>query len=210
MNKELISNFNQYGKTLFSSARQFADIHGRLAEKILANQISLANAFVESSEKQLGLAEQTSSPAEFVAEQTELVEELKGKISDATANSVKIAQDANRELKSWFESNVKAADEAVKASKAVAGSAVANPAVAMPAARKAPSANKPAASKAATKAAAAKTPVANKAAPAKAATKKPAAVKQVPTVTKAATQPAATKTPATNKAAPEAKAKPTA
>ena len=210
MNKELMSNFNQYGKRLFSSARQFADIHGRLAEKILDNQINLANAFVESSEKQLGLAEQTNSAAEFVAGQTELVEELKGKISDATANSVKIAQDANRELKSWFESNVKAADEAVKASKAVAGSAVANPAVAMPAARKAPSANKPAASKAATKAAAAKTPVANKAAPAKAATKKPAAVKQVPTVTKAATQPAATKTPATNKAAPEAKAKPTA
>ena len=224
MNKELMSNFNQYGKRLFSSARQFADIHGRLAEKILDNQINLANAFVESSEKQLGLAEQTNSAAEFVAGQTELVEELKGKISDATANSVKIAQDANRELKSWFESNVKAADEAVKESKAAAASAAATQFVtAIPASRKVPAAKKPAVKKAeanpaaqpAARKAAAKakatpakaTPA--KSAPAKSAAEKPSA-KPV-TAEKAAAPAAAKKAPVAKKPKkPAAKAKPAA
>jgi len=144
MQQELISNFNQFGKNVVSSVREFTDINGRLAGKVLESQIGLAKIFVETSAKQVDAAEAINSPVEYVNKQTALVEELSEKISDATKNSVSVAKEANLELKSWFEKGIKAADEAVKDANHSVATAVVSKASPAPVAKKAPAAKKPA------------------------------------------------------------------
>ena len=130
MQQEFISNFNQYGKTIVNSAKEFAAINSRLATRVLENQIVLANFFVDSSEKQLNLTKGVSSPAEYANRQTALLKELTAKIADTAQTSVKIAQETNTELKAWFENGIKKTDSAVKETKvAVTRTTVARPAL---------------------------------------------------------------------------------
>ncbi len=134
MQQEFISNFNQYGKTIVNSAKEFAAINSRLATRVLENQIVLANFFVDSSEKQLNLTKGVSSPAEYANRQAALLaallKELTVKIADTAQTSVKIAQETNTELKAWFENGIKKTDSAVKETKvAVTRTTVARPAL---------------------------------------------------------------------------------
>jgi len=215
MQQELISNFNQFGKNVVSSVREFTDINGRLAGKVLESQIGLAKIFVETSAKQVDAAEAINSPVEYVNKQTALVEELSEKISDATKNSVSVAKEANLELKSWFEKGIKAADEAVKDANHSVATAVVSKASPAPVAKKAPAAKKPAVkAKATAKSSAnakpkvaAKTKTPAKKAPVKKASataKKPVAATKIASASKTVTPKAA----APKKAASEKKASP--
>lgn len=205
MQQEFISSFNQIGKNMVNSAKEFAEINGRFAGKVLESQIGLAKVLVETGEKQVDVAESIQSPTDYVTKQAALVEELSGKISDATKNSVKIAEQTNLELKSWFEKGIKTADEAVKETKETVAAAVTTSAATKPVAKKAkaPAAAKKSAAKASVKAKPATKTAAKAPAKPKAAAKPAAARKAKP----AARKPAA----ATKKAAPvKAEAKPTA
>lgn len=213
MQQELISNFNQFGKNVVSSVREFTDINGRLAGKVLESQIGLAKIFVETSAKQVDAAEAINSPVEYVNKQTALVEELSEKISDATKNSVSVAKEANLELKSWFEKGIKAADEAVKDANHSVATAVVSKASPAPVAKKAPAAKKPAVKAKATAKSSAKPKVAAKTktpakkAPVKKASataKKPVAATKTASASKTVTPKAA----APKKAASEKKASP--
>lgn len=114
MQQEFISNFNQYGKTVVDSAKELTAINNRLVNKLLASQLSLAKIFVEGTEKQLAVIGAVESPADLASKEAALIEEVAGKITDATQTSVKIVQEANTEFKSWFENGIGVADKAVK------------------------------------------------------------------------------------------------
>lgn len=114
MQQEIISNFSQYGKTAVNSAKELLAINGRMLEKMLESQISLAKICVESSEQQLNIGELADSPTDMLSKQTALVEEFSGKLVDATQASSDIAKTASAEFKVWFEKGLKVADAAVK------------------------------------------------------------------------------------------------
>lgn len=188
MSNEYLDSFNGFGKSAIDATKELVEINSKLMSKMLENQISLANTFVESSEKQVATAGKTADPKDFIASQTALFEEYSAKLAEAAQANAKLAQDAGEELKTWFEKGVKTADEAVK--DAAKKSASASP-------MKTATPTKAKAKKAAPKAASNTTAAPKKAAPKKASPKK--------TATKTKTASASTKEPAAPKAATAAK-----
>lgn len=193
MRKEYVETVSDYGKGAVEATKELVEINGKLMSKILENQLSLANLMVESGEKQVAATNSLKDPKTYMATQTALFEEYTAKLTAASEANAKLAQEAGEQLKSWFEKNMRAADEAVKD---VAEKAAASAPVAPVAAKKAP-AKKPAAKKAAPKKPASQAKPAAKPAAKKAPAKKAAA--------KAAPKPAAKKAPAAKPAeAPKA------
>ena len=203
MSNEYLDSFNGFGKSAIDATKELVEINSKLLSRMLENQISLANTFVESSEKQVAKAGKNADPKDFIASQTALFEEYSAKLAEAAQANAKLAQDASEELKVWFEKGVKTADEAVK--DAAKSAAAASP-IKTAATVKAP-AKKAAPKKAAPKTAAPKKAAAKpKAAPVSA--KKPVTPKAPAATKKPAAKPAAKKAPAKTAAKPAAKKAP--
>jgi sec-independent protein translocase protein TatB len=166
MKNDMMASFSDYGKTALAAAKELVDINSKLMGKLLESQISLANLYVESTEKQLATVQTTTDPKEYMSKQAALLEEYATKLAAAAQTNVKLAQDAGEEMKGWFEKGMKTAEKEVK--KAAASAAPMKTATKMPAVKKA------AASAAPIKAAPKKPAVK------KAPTKKPAAAKVEP------------------------------
>ncbi len=127
MKAEIFNSVSGYGKDAITSAKELIDINSRLMSKVLESQISLANLYVSGSEKQLDVAKGSSDPKEFISNQTALVEEFTGKLTEAAQANVAVAQQVSEELKTWFEKSVeksvKSADEEVQEAVKVATAA---------------------------------------------------------------------------------------
>lgn len=149
MKTDMMISFSDYGKTAIAATKELVDINSKMMGKVLDAQISLANLYVESSEKQLATIQAADDPKDYMAKQAALLEEYSAKLADAAQANVKLAQEVSEELKGWFEKGVKTADKAVK--KAAAEATPIKAAPKKPAAKKAP-AKKPATAKAAPKA----------------------------------------------------------
>ncbi len=139
MKTDMMISFSDYGKTALAAAKELVEINSKLMGKVLDAQISLANLYVESGEKQLETVQAVTDPKEYMSAQAALLEDYAAKLADAAQANVKLAQEASEELKGWFEKGMKTADKAVK--KAAASAAPVAPK--KPAAKKAP-AKKPA------------------------------------------------------------------
>jgi hypothetical protein len=149
MKNDMMIPFSDYGKTAIAATKELVEINSKMMGKVLDAQISLANLYVESGEKQLATIQTADDPKEYMAKQTALLEEYSTKLTEAAQVNVKLAQEASDELKGWFEKGVKTADTAVKKAAANASPVAAAPK--KPAAKKAP-AKKAATTKAAPKA----------------------------------------------------------
>lgn len=127
MQTEIFNSVSGYGKDAISAAKELVEINSRLMSKVLESQISLANLYVEGSEKQLEVAKGSTDPKEFISGQTALVEEFTGKLTEAAQANAAVAQEVSEELKTWFEKGVekgvKTADEAVQEAVKVATAA---------------------------------------------------------------------------------------
>lgn len=113
MTNQYADSFNEFGKSAIEATKELVEINSRLMSKMLENQISVANMFVESSEKQVSSVS-TADPKDFVASQTAFFEEYATKLTEVAQANAKLAQEAGEELKTWFEKGVKTADEVVK------------------------------------------------------------------------------------------------
>jgi ribosomal protein S17E len=160
MTNEYLDSFDGFGKSAIEATKELVEIIGRLMSKMLENQISVANMFIESGEKQVSSADANKDPKDFVASQTALIEEYAAKLTEAAQANTKLAQEAGEALKSWFEKGVKTADEAVKnaAKTAAPATAVSRPAAAKPAPAKKGAPKKSSAKKTSAKTAANKAP----------------------------------------------------
>lgn len=118
MQTEYLNSVSSFGKDAIASAKELVDINGKLMSKVLESQISLANLYVEGSEKQLDVAKSASDAKDFISAQTALVEEFTAKLTEAAQANAAVAQEVSEELKAWFEKSVekgvKSADEAVQ------------------------------------------------------------------------------------------------
>lgn len=106
--------FGAYSKHSVDSVKSLVELNGEFLGKVLESQVSLANIYVEGSEKQLDVATGTKDPQEFVSKQTALVEEYTAKLSEFAQENSKLAEEASAKLKSWLEEGVKFAEESVK------------------------------------------------------------------------------------------------
>lgn len=93
------------------AARELVNINGRLLERYLENQISLANLCVEGGEKQLKVNNFVTNPQDFTEKQSELYEEYREKFSEVADNNIKLAQEAGEEYAAWFKRNMPAAEQ---------------------------------------------------------------------------------------------------
>jgi hypothetical protein len=113
MQENMMNSFSDYGKSAVVASKDLLEINSKLMGKLLEAQISLANLYVESSEKQLEAVKTFSEPKEYLTKQTALVEEFAAKLSETAQANVKLAQETGEEYKLWLEKGVKAADAAV-------------------------------------------------------------------------------------------------
>ena len=108
-----------------AAARELVEINGRLMERVLENQIGLANLCVEGSEKQLHSVGKMTNPQDFADTQNELFEEYREKFTAVTGDSIKLAQDTSEEYVAWFKRNLPKTEsvmpKAAKAGKAASG-----------------------------------------------------------------------------------------
>jgi len=104
-----------------TAARELVNINGRLMERYLQNQINLANLCVEGGEKQLKVNSLVTNPQDFTEKQSGLYEEYRDKLSEVTAENIKLAQEAGEEYVAWLKRNMPSTEVAKpKAVKAVA------------------------------------------------------------------------------------------
>lgn len=122
MQTDILNAFSAYGKNSVDSVKSLVELNGEFLNKVLESQMTLANLYVEGSEKQLEVATETTDPKEFISKQTALVEEYSAKLSEFAQANTKLAEEASEKLKVWVEEGVKVAEENVKeaASKATA------------------------------------------------------------------------------------------
>ena len=115
MQQEFLKSFDDYSKSAISASKELIDINSRVLNKVLETQITLANLAVEGGEKQLDLtAGSSTDPKAYVTKQTALIEELAAKLGEIAQANAKFAQEAQEDLKVWFEKGVATADNAVK------------------------------------------------------------------------------------------------
>lgn len=115
MQQELMNTVNDLGKNAFEVAKALSEINGKLVEKAMEKQLSVANLCVEGSMKQVKLAQDTKDAKEFWAKQQQLVEEYAGKFMDLAKEQVDLVQKANADYQAWFEKGFKQANGAAKA-----------------------------------------------------------------------------------------------
>lgn len=114
MQHDILSALNAYGKNSVDSAKALVEINGEFLSRVLESQKGLASLYVESGEKQLKVATETTDPKEYLAKQTALVEEYSAKFADYAQANTKIAEEASEKLKVWIEDGVKFAEESAK------------------------------------------------------------------------------------------------
>ena len=103
-----------------SATKELVTINGHLLQRFLQNQINLANLCVEGGEKQLKVNGLVTNPQDFTEKQTGLYDEYREKLSEVTANNIKLAQEAGEEYVAWLKRNMPVAEVAKpKAAKAV-------------------------------------------------------------------------------------------
>lgn len=114
MQQEVLTALSAYGKNSVDSAKSLVEINGEFLNKVLESQVSLANLYVEGSEKQLEVATATSDPQEFFTKQSALVEEYSAKLADFAQSNAKLAEETSEKLKEWIQDGVKVAEENMK------------------------------------------------------------------------------------------------
>lgn len=112
MQDDLIRAFESFGKQAMESAKEVVECNSTFLNQILDAQVSLANLYVESSEKQLGLLESIKDPQEYISLQTQVVQEYAEKIAAAAQRNVEISQQAGEQVKEWVQQTTASSKQA--------------------------------------------------------------------------------------------------
>lgn len=115
MQDNFINNFEQFGKQAMAAAKEVVDYNNTFLNQVLEAQVSMANLYVEGSEKQLELLDSIKEPQEYIAAQSELVQEYAEKIAAAAQRNVEISQQAGEQAREWVEQTASSAQEAFQA-----------------------------------------------------------------------------------------------
>lgn len=114
MQNEFMKSFEQLGKQAMEAAKEVVDHNNAFLNQVLESQVEMANLYVEGGEKQLELLDAIKEPQEYVAAQSELVQEYAEKIAHAAQRNVEISQQAGEQVREWVEKTSSSAQEALQ------------------------------------------------------------------------------------------------
>lgn len=115
MQQDIMNTMNDFGKNAFEAAKALGVINGKLVEKAIEQQLSVANLCVESGMQQVKLVQDSKDVKEYWTKQAALMEQYAAKMMDAAKDQVNLAQKAGEEYKSWLEKGVQQANVTAKA-----------------------------------------------------------------------------------------------
>jgi len=112
MQEDILKAFENFGKQAMASAKEVVDYNNAFLNQVLESQVNIANLYVEGAEKQMALLEAINEPGEYVAAQTELVQEYAEKIAAAAQRNVEISQQASEQVREWVERTAESTQDA--------------------------------------------------------------------------------------------------
>jgi len=111
---EMYETMNKLSQGSLDAARRLGEINLRVGERMLAEQISLANAWLETGTKNLELLGNAKGYQEIAAGQAEMARELGQKVMASYKVGTEIAAEAREELTKLVEEGVQKAGENLK------------------------------------------------------------------------------------------------
>jgi len=114
MQLDFVNTVNDFGKSAFDSMRALGEINGKLAEKMLAQQLDVANLCVEGGMAQVKVAQDSKDVKDYLTRQSSLVEEYAGKFLALAKSQASLVREAGSEYQAWLDVGLKQANGAVK------------------------------------------------------------------------------------------------
>ena len=114
MTDDIMKNLEAMNRRTLKATRELIDLNGKLMNRILQNQMELANLYIEGGERQLEAGQQSSDPGEYQKNQAAIMEEYSRKLAKVTEDNISLARQAGEELQNWFASNLTGKPDAGK------------------------------------------------------------------------------------------------
>lgn len=106
MQQEFFNIVNRFNQNAFDATKQLAEINARACEKLMQNQIKVADMYMEGGAKQAALVRDFKDVAGYMASQGEVAKEYAGMVLTVTKDNLDTMAEARNELKEWFEKGV--------------------------------------------------------------------------------------------------------
>ncbi|MCU7875104.1 MAG: phasin family protein [Candidatus Thiodiazotropha sp. (ex Lucinoma borealis)] len=111
--KESIEMIKQFNTTGYDSFRQLSDISLKTWNQIMDAQMNALSTVIDSSMDQLKLVSEAKDYQEVVRGQVDLTRKLGEELMTKTREAVELSQKTGEEVRSWYESNMAAANEQI-------------------------------------------------------------------------------------------------
>jgi phasin family protein len=107
---EMISDFNTAG---YESFRKLSDISLNAWNQVVEAQMSTLNTVMNTSMEQMKLVSEAKDYHEVVRGQMDLSRKLGEDLMSKTREAVELSQKTGEEVRSWYETNLAAANEKI-------------------------------------------------------------------------------------------------
>ncbi|MEX0951464.1 MAG: phasin family protein [Gammaproteobacteria bacterium] len=104
---DYIKNITEYNKVAYQSMTELAGINKKTIEAIAEQQMALTGLMIESSTKGFETIGKAKGYKELLSAQTELGNELSGKVMGIARNTADILTESKDEITGWVEKQAK-------------------------------------------------------------------------------------------------------
>ncbi len=109
MQKELVDQWADLGKSALDSMKELGDINSKIVDKITQQQQEILDICLEASRKELELVGEGKDPADLFKAQSELAREYNQKFLDIAKETTEVLTQCEDDLSNWAEKGVETA-----------------------------------------------------------------------------------------------------
>ena len=111
MNKEYLEAWKKIAETSLESGKEFSTIGSKTCEQLTEQSIAMMTLLVESSNATLKTLGNAKGYKEIIAAQTDLTEDMSGKLMGITRNTSEILNECKEDYANWMDKGIKSSSE---------------------------------------------------------------------------------------------------
>lgn len=111
MQKEFLKGVEAMNKTTIESVKRFAELQGRMLERVSARQVDIVTDYLESGVRQLQMLGEVKDLQAAVAAQSKLAADMGEKFVAHAKKNADAFEATKSDLTAWFEEGLKQAAE---------------------------------------------------------------------------------------------------
>ena len=112
--QELVDQWSQFSRQALESYRDLGEIQVRIFNRLLQQQLELANAVLEGGLRQLNLLYQPETYRELVEKQTELASDFNEQLATVARRTNDVLVEANNKFTAWADRSIRTVSEQVR------------------------------------------------------------------------------------------------